>query len=164
MRIVVAAVVLAGFAIILLMLTRSEPARPDTHVEPSFREPVRPTATVPALASQPSPADLDAHAKRERLVARIRDPKAGYEPWDDKGLAILDRVARVAVATTDRGCYMAGCIATFTFPSAEVYQSVVEEITATPEWIAWTGGKQFSPPEKLVNQQVVVAVVLERPD
>jgi hypothetical protein len=159
---VVAAVVLAGFAIALVMLTRS--TETVAHVEPSFREPVRPTATVPSLAPQPNPAELDAHTRREQLVARIRDPKAGHEPWDDKGLAILDRVAHDAVATSDRGCYMAGCVATFTFPSEAVYRRTVDEITAAPEWIAWTGGKQLSPPETLVNHQVVVAVVLERPD
>jgi hypothetical protein len=161
---VVAAVVLAGLAIVLVILTRPETTRPSTPVEPAFRQPVRPTTTVPSLGSKPDPTELDAHTKREQLVARIRDPKAGHEPWDDKGLAILDRVARDAVATTDRGCYMAGCVATFTFSSEETYRRVVDEITAAPEWTAWTGGKQFSPPETLVNQHVVVAVVLERPD
>lgn len=163
MRIVVAAVVLAGFAVALLILTRStETETPQAHIEPSLPAPrQQPTATAPVLASQP---DLEAHGQRERLVARIRDPKAGYEPWNDKALAILDRIARDAVATTDRGCYMAGCIATFTFPSAAVYQRVLDETMAAAEWIAWTGGKQFSSPETLASRQVVVTVVLERPD
>ena len=111
-------------------------------------------------AWQPSSADLDARAQREALLARIRDAHAGHESWNERGRALLERFG----PATDGGCYMAGCTATFTFASRAAYERVRDDVTATPEYAAWTGGKQLTTPETLSDGRVIVAVVLQRPD
>jgi hypothetical protein len=120
--------------------------------------------SAPALVARLDPAESRARRAREQLVARIRDPSRGHETWHDAGLALLRGLEADAVAMTDVGCYMAGCMATFTFANAAMYGDAVAKLETSPAYVAWTGGKQLSAPETRADDTVVVAAVFERPD
>ena len=115
---------------------------------------------VPALTSP----NIAAHAERETWFARIRDAHAGHEAWDDAGLALLQQLGRDAASVSNEGCYMAGCIAEVTFASLQAYRVAVDAFTSAAAYTSWTGAKHITAPETLANGDVVVAVVLERPD
>ena len=101
---------------------------------------------------------------RERLLSRVRDHGTNLEPWVASGRALLARLSTEASSTTDDGCYMAGCTATFTFASEATFDKATASWRATAEVRAWTGGVQVSDPEITRTGSVVVAVVLFRPD
>jgi hypothetical protein len=138
--------------------TQRAPAR----TEPIERPPSH--ARPPALVARVEPAEPQARQSREQLGARVRDPSHGHEPWDDAGLALLHALGTDAVEMTDVGCYMAGCMATFTFASTVMYRDAIAKLEASPDYAAWTGGKQLSAPETRADDMVVVAMVFERPD
>jgi hypothetical protein len=163
---VVAALAIIGLAIVLYVMTRPPEPRAAEVSAPQVRksETAQPISPVSADARQPTAADSSARASRDKLLDGIRDPRQGHEPWNDAGLALVDELGKEAVAVTDRGCYMAGCIGTFTFATDVAYRRAVDELAASAEYTAWTGGKQITPPETLANGQVIVALVLQRPD
>lgn len=171
MRLLVASVVLTGFVFVLYVLTRPEDAI-EAHDTTSIkaqavRLPIQvhvPEASAPVDAWQRTLQDLEARAKRDQLLAKIRDAHAGHESWNEQGLALLDLIGRRAITTADVGCYMAGCSSTFTFASEAAYRHAFDEVTATSEYARWTGSKQFTDPEVLDGGRVIVAVVLQRPD
>jgi hypothetical protein len=170
MRLLVASVVLAGLALALYVLTRPGEVvevQPSAVVAPTIMRPpihVPVPEAPPVDAWQASAHDLEARVRREKLLAGIRDDRAGHESWNDQGLALLDLVGRRASATSGLGCYMAGCACTFTFSSDASYRRALDEVTASPEYARWTGSKQFTEPESLADGRVIVAVVLQRPD
>jgi hypothetical protein len=166
-RLVVAALAITGFAIALYVLTRP----PEVHTpvitarDPRPSEPLHPAEPVAAIdARTPTTTDNAARTSREKLLDGMRDPHPGHESWNDAGLALVDQLGRDAVSVADRGCYMAGCIGTVTFASDASYRRAVDELTSSADYAAWTGGKQLTAPETLANGQVVVALVLQRPD
>jgi hypothetical protein len=183
MRWLVAAVaIVAMLGVVLYVLTRAtdplegetstvtvdahDAVRPATRARGSVLEvvPAVPRRNETAEHGSKQAAGLGPREEREQLLARIRDPKAGYEPWDDQGLAILDSAASDATELTDVGCYMAGCVATFTFPSDGAYRRAIADLKLTTAYVAWTGGKQFTTPETLDDGRVVIAILLNRPD
>jgi hypothetical protein len=160
--------VLVGSAIALLVMTRangravtSEHAdAPVAHVAPP---PTTTRATPPAIVAVDAGID-PARAEREQLLARIRDPLHGHEGWNDRGIALLQQLGADAQATTELGCYMAGCVAVFAFASHDAYQRARDRIVSSPDYVAWTGSKKFTAPEERGDGSVVVAVAFERPD
>ena len=124
----------------------------------------RPTSPPPTLVARAETAEPPERRAREQLVARVRDPSHGHEPWDDAGLALLRAIGADAIETSDVGCYMAGCLATFTFANAATYRDAIAKLETSPDYAAWTGGKQLSAPETRADDSVVIAVVFERPD
>lgn len=123
--------------------------------------PATPTPATPTPEPEPDP---DPRFERDRLVGHIRDNLVGHEAWNAPGLAILDAAAKRATSVTDRGCYMAGCIAVFTFPTEDAYEHAAVELTESAAYTAWTGGKQVTPPEIKSDGSIVIAVALLRPD
>jgi hypothetical protein len=163
MRLVLAALALLALAIALVVLTRPHPPTPMPTPPSPSREAVAP-APPPMLPAIDSGAAA-ARAEREHMVAKIVDRLGSHEEsWNATGIDLLHAFGRGAQATTDLGCYMAGCIATFTFASESAYRAAYDEVTATPDYAAWTGGKRASAPEVLPDGRVIVAIALERPD
>jgi len=163
-RLFVGTIVITGFVVALYVLTRP----PDHDASAPQLAPGELSRAIPQAqtvdARKPISTDDHTRTSRETLLATIRDPRAGHEPWDETGLALLDQLGRDASDVTDRGCYMAGCIATFTFASDASYRRAIDDLTTSAEYAAWTGGKQITSPETLANGQVVIALVLQRPD
>ena len=165
-RLAVAAFAIAGFAIALYVLTRPPAAQTRVLAAPDPRgsRPLDPAALAPAVDARTPTTDSAARTNRENILDGIRDPHPDHESWNEAGLALVDQLGRDAVDVADRGCYMAGCVGTFTFASEAAYRHAVDALTASTDYAAWTGGKQLTAPETLANGQVVVALVLQRPD
>jgi hypothetical protein len=165
---VLAAVVLVGLAIALLVMTRTHEVPVATHVDdaapaPRVAQPQPPRPPPPAIVAADAGTD-PAQVEREQLLARIRDPLHGHEGWNDRGIALLQQLGADARTTTELGCYMAGCIAVFTFASADAYQRAHDRLVASADYAAWTGAKKLTTPEERGDGSVVVAVAFERPD
>ncbi len=143
--------------------TVAAPSSP-AHVLPAERPPPALVVAAPTPAMRAEPAEPPERHERAQLVARVRDPSHGHEPWDDAGLALLRALGADATETTDIGCYMAGCMATFTFANAATYRDAIAKLEASTDYAAWTGGKQRSAPETRADDTVVIAAVFERPD
>lgn len=166
MRLPLAALALLGLAIALVVLTRPHP--------PTTLPPPAPSRDAAAVTTPPPPPTLptiDAavaasggRAEREHMVAQIVDRLGGHESWNAQGIELLQAFGGRAQTTTDLGCYMAGCVATFTFASESTYRAAYDDVTATRAYAAWTGGKRVSSPEVLPDGRVIVAIALERPD
>jgi len=156
-------VVLVGFAIALLVMTRASD-RPVASNHAAAPAPQRPRAPAPPLIVAPDAGVDPARVEREQLLAKVRDPRQGHEAWNERGIALLQQLGASAIATTEVGCYMAGCVAVFTFASQGAYDGARDRLVALPEYRAWTGGKTFTTPEQRGDGSVVVAVVFERPD
>jgi hypothetical protein len=167
-RLTVAALAIMGVAIALYVLTRppDTPAPVVSAPDPRPSQPVQPSATVTTVDARAPTTTTDNAARdsRDKLLDGIREAHPGQESWNDAGLALVDQLGRDAIAVTDRGCYMAGCMGTFTFASDGAYRRAFSELSSSPDYIAWTGGKQWTAPETLANGQVIVALVLQRPD
>jgi hypothetical protein len=165
MRLALAAVVLLGLAIGLVVLTRPHPTSPVVvaRADAAAANPIAPPP--PALPSTDAGAPPStARAERELLLSKIIDHLGGHEGWNEQGTDLLRAFGRGAVATSDLNCYMAGCIATFTFASEDAFHATYDEVTTSPRYAAWTGGKRVTAPELLPDGRVIVAVALERPD
>lgn len=171
---VIGSAAVAGAAIELYALTR--PAEAASAVVTAAPEPVEVAhQDVPLRAAPPAPppvthapappdANAAAHAERATWFARIRDAHVGHEAWDDAGLALLQQLGGDKAAVSDEGCYMAGCIAELTFGSLAAYRDAIDAVASMPAYASWTGAKHITAPEQLPGGNVVVAVVLERPD
>jgi hypothetical protein len=145
---------------------------------------VRRSADAPAVASgssdaaprdariaelRPVPADANADlpaARRERdeVLDRLQHSGRADEPWVGQAGALFAEIGHSASEMYVAGCYVAGCGATFTFRSLELYRSSLAKIEPTAVYREWTGGKQFTEPEVRADGTVVVALVLYRPD
>ncbi len=172
MVLLVAGAVVVAFVVRLYLVVDKAPgpgpqtvaSAPLTPVLPSVT-PRPPAAPPPDAQGPPTPIAMSgARSEREQLVAHIHDDLTGHEAWSQTGLAILDAAAQGSSAVTDRGCYMAGCIATITYPSRDAYERALVELGSSAAYAAWTGAKQVTPPEIRSDGSVVVAVALLRPD
>jgi hypothetical protein len=140
----------------------------DTHAtaRPTTPPPVLMTAPADAVAT--APADADPHetarAQRVALVERVSHSGKHREKWAGQGEALLDDIASHAERIDDRGCYLSGCMASYTFASNSAYQDMLQLETTTPQWAKWTGGKRWSAVEDLDGGRVIVTLVLYRPD
>jgi hypothetical protein len=175
------AAALVAAAVWLLVQTRPHTTVPepvavapavDAMVERRPPSPLRPPTPPPADAaiavvavdaSPPEPDASDPHAERVALTAHMA-ARPGRERWARKGEALLDEVALRAQRVDERGCYISGCTATFWFASRDAYDAVVRDEATSPVYAAWTGGKSWTTPEPQPDGQVVVALLLYRPD
>jgi hypothetical protein len=105
----------------------------------------------------------DAHAERVALTEHM-SARPGHEHWERKGVAVLDEVGARAQRVEDRGCYVSGCTATYWFSSRDAYDAVVRDEAASPVYAAWKGGKHWTTPEEQSDGEVIVALLLDRPD
>jgi hypothetical protein len=160
---VIVAVIVAAGAIALLVLTRA-PA-PATTTTPSrdaaiaHADASHTDATAAAIA-----IDAAASAERVQVIAGLSNSGAGAEAWNAQALALLDSLAQRGVAITDAACFVAGCGATFTFPSEAEYRRRIDELQRSDAYRAWTGGKRLTSPELAADGRVTIAVALYRPD
>ena len=163
-----------ALAVVLVVLVRSDAAAPNAARAPApapqepVRSPIRADAAPVVRAADAVAANEPGEARRA-LIHRIREPRPGHEPWDDAGLALLRTLSDRAASTSDLGCYMAGCIATFTFASNAVYERAVADWQGSPAYAAcgFEVGKQLTAPSwrKLAaDGSIVIAVVVGRPD
>ena len=125
-------------------------------------------STVIVDAQAPRAASIDAStdhtSDRETLLAGLRDSGSGVESWDAQGATLLTSLATGGVTLRDATCYVAGCSATFTFPTERDYQRHIAELETSELYRAWTGGKRLSTPETRPDGRVIVALLLYRPD
>jgi hypothetical protein len=176
---VAAAVALFALAVILLVLVRAKTPTPaPTTTSVTGDRDAGPT--VPKVSARsPSPdaapmrhaADAaviagaeDARRQREEKMATMRASGAAEETWDAQAKAFFATVATGPVTASDVGCYIAGCAATFTFPSEDSFYARTAEARSTPAYDAWTGGKLLTPPEILPDGRVRASWILYRPD
>jgi hypothetical protein len=108
------------------------------------------------------PAEHAAARARAELVATLRASGAATETWSGQGMALLGRAH--AAASTDSGCFVAGCAAVFTYASQSDYMQQRAALEASPEYTAWTGGKRWTDVEQLGDGRVRVGLLLYRPD
>jgi len=174
------AVVVVVLAVGLLLM-----ARPSDHESPprardaafaSTGSSAAPSVSVPArdAAAALPPPDADtawaveqraARSDREQMMTSLHQSGSGQESWVAQGTAALDVLAHASgVQASDAGCFIAGCGAVFTFATETDYRRGVDTLLASDAFHAWTGGKRFAPPERLPDGQVVIAIVLYRPD
>ena len=182
-RLVIAVVALAlvGAGAWLFMQTRpSAPPREPPSVAASPAAPPRPvtptpppTAPPPAVsadAGAPAAGQIDvvardaARAQRTEWVERMASHAGREKKWADKCESLLDEIGSRAEREADRGSYIAGCTATYTFTSRRVYDELARDVVGWTTYTAWTGGKQWSSPEYQDDGRVIVALLLYRPD
>jgi hypothetical protein len=124
-------------------------------------------AVADASAEQPGDASApdasDPHAERVALTQNMA-ARSGHEHWVGKGEAVLDEVGHHALRVEDRGCYLSGCTATYWFLSRESYDATLRDEAASAVYAAWKGGKQWTTPEVQPDGQLVIALLLYRPD
>lgn len=171
------AAALVAAALWLYVQTRARSATPDpVVVVPSdaavAHRPPRPQAVAPpadaavvvaAAEPAPPPDASDPHAERVALTAHMAE-RPGHERWERKGEAVLDEVGGRAQGVEERGCYVSGCTATYRFSSRDAYEAVARDEAASAVYAAWKGPKQWTTPEEQADGQVVVALLLYRPD
>jgi hypothetical protein len=174
--ILAAGAVVAAFAIVLLVSTHRDaepPASPPNVRDAGAQAPPSPPIVVDAPAPPPEvradawvpgAAETSARDEREKALAELHDSGLGHEDWDSAAEALLGSIARGPVEATDAGCFIAGCGMTYTFPSEDAYLRGIDELQRSDGFRAWTGGKQFTTPERRADGRVVVALLLYRPD
>jgi hypothetical protein len=125
--------------------------------------------TVARAAQAPAAKQIDvasreaARAERTEWVQRMASHE-GREHWADQGESLLDEIGSRAERIADRGCYISGCTATYTFTSRSVYDQLARDVVGWTTYIAWYGGKQWSTPEDQDDGRVMIALLLYRPD
>lgn len=121
-------------------------------------------ATAPALPHQ-TPSERDAaKTQRTQWVQRAIASGSGREIWTDQGQELIDEIGRLAAGVEDSGCFLTGCTATYTFPSRASYDDAYREVTGSPSYAAWTGGKRWSTPEEQDDGRIIVALIIYRPN
>ena len=105
-----------------------------------------------------------APTERAAALASLRESGAAQESWDGDALAVFDGIARSGVAVADRGCFIAGCGATLTFPAGAELAHALDQLQAAPTYRAWTGGKRLTRPEPGADGRISLALILYRPD
>jgi hypothetical protein len=163
---VVGTIVVASFAIALMVLV----GRPSSVVVAVVAPPSRDAHAVAALAPVRNDAPrLDAEpdtatVERPSALVELEESGEGSEAWSSQGTALLDAFGASSAAMTERGCFVAGCAALFTFSSEDDYQRQLARLVASDAYAAWTGGKVLSPLQLRADHKVVVSLVLYRPD
>ena len=145
-------VVVAGMLVALVALLRTSaptvavpPRRDAAAIAPVRADAMRGPAPLLAIAiDAPAPASA-----RAEVIARLHESGSGVEPWDDQGQALLASLAHDGVEIRDSGCFIAGCGATYTFPSEAEYRRRFDEFAASDLYRAWTGGKRITDPERI---------------
>ncbi len=165
-------------AMVLLVLTR--PRDEQLSHSASTLDVTESRELQPAIAGEPEPApkpvgvevdaaivrgdEVAARDEREAVLASLRDSGPSAESWDAQATMLLDSVARSPAAASETGCFVAGCGATFTFPSKTEYQRRLDSLLASDGYLAWTGGRRLTAPETRPDGRIVMALVLYRPD
>jgi hypothetical protein len=170
------AAALVAAALWLFVQTRARSATPDPVVPivdaAAAQRPPNPRVVAPpadaaiviaAADAAPTSDASDPHAERVALTEHMA-ARQGHEHWVGKGEAVLDEVGRRAQRVEERGCYLSGCTATYSFSSRDAYEAVVRDEATSQVYAAWKGGKQWTTPEEQADGQVVVALLLYRPD
>lgn len=171
--IAIAAAVIAA-AISLWLNVREEGPRTS---DPGPRPAERPQAAGLGPQAPEKYADATVHVEQDgaRVVSPARDEREAAlqslldsgeakEEWVDRATNLFDLIGRQALATSKLGCYVAGCGATFTFPSVAEFDRRRAIVEASDEYKAWTGGKKWTTPEPTPDGRIVVALILYRPD
>jgi len=165
----VSAIVLAACAVALLVaIRRSAPASPP----PIARDAAVVLQASPRDAMAPraedvfdaAPTQAGARDEREAVLANLRSSGKGDEVWDAQAGALFDAIGRAPGSASVDGCFIAGCGATFTFPSDADYRRRLDELQSLEAYRAWTGGKRFTSPEAAADGSVRIGLVLYRPD
>ena len=164
---IVLALGVAVAAAVLLISVRSSDDPPPGPGSAARAPTPTPDATPAREARHDSPhsepADPHAHGDGEALLDDLRASGSAAEPWDAQGTALLAAIGHRAVATSQVGCFTAGCAATFTFASRSDLDRARIEATQSPQYRAWTGGKRWTTPE-ISRDRVVITLLLYRPD
>ena len=167
----VALAVLAGALLVIVRrsveLPKPPPPAPVAHdASPPRSAPPDAVPALPDAAADAAPGVAAAadRAERDALLAGLRESGRGDEPWDAQAGALFAALGRAPAVADVTGCYIAGCGATFTFPSDAAYRQRLVEVEPTDASRAWTGGRRFSKPEPMPDGRVVVGLVLYRPD
>lgn len=175
------AVLVGGAAIALLWLVRtdstptSRPAGDASVARAGSATPGSATASPPgdAVASSfdrprdaqvATPEQLAARDDRETTLATLRESGDGHEEWAAHGTQLLTSLVRDGGQIYGAACYVAGCGATFVFPSDASYRRALDALQASEPYRAWTGGKKITPPEYRGDGTVAFALVFYRPD
>ena len=172
--IAIAAAVVAA-AVALWMAVREEgPRTSDLGLRP---EVVGPKPEVRSPKSAGAHADATVHVaddgatyvspardERDKALQALIDSGEEREEWGDRAMNLFDSIGRQALATSKLGCYVAGCGATFTFPSVAEFDRRRALVEGTDEYKQWTGGKKWTTPEPTPDGRIAVALILYRPD
>ena len=171
--IAIAAAVIAG-AIALWLAVRDDGSRLPAN---GSRPAERPQASALRPQAPEKQADATVHVEDDgaRVVSPARDERdeaftalmssgEAKEEWVDRANNLFDSIGRQALATSKIGCYVAGCGATFTFPSVAEFDRRRALVEASDEYKAWTGGKKWTTPEPTPDGRIAVALLLYRPD
>ncbi len=163
--IVVGGALVVGVAIALAVMTRtpSAPAPAPPHFDAASAIARAVDALVAADAASDAAA-IAARVERRQIIAGLVESGSGAEAWDAQGTALLDSLAHRGVEMTGAACFVAGCGATFTFPSEAEYRRRIAELESSDAYRAWTGGKRLTDPEVGADGRVTIAVALYRPD
>jgi hypothetical protein len=113
-------------------------------------------------AIEATPA-ASARTERETALQVMRRSGPANEVWTSQAGALFEALRRTT-ALTDGECYVAGCSAMLTFSSEIAYHDGLARFQNLDEYRGWTGGKQWTTPEVQADGQVIVAVLLFRPD
>jgi hypothetical protein len=133
-------------------------------VTPATSRPVPPTAQPDASSAPVANVDGDAaHADRVAVVTRMASHK-GREKWAPRAEGVLDDIGQHAERVEDRGCYISGCTATYTFASRAAYDATFRDATDSAAYKGWTGGKRWTTPEQQDDGKIIVALLLYRID
>jgi hypothetical protein len=178
---IVVAIALAAAAVWLFFETRSAPttatsaspppaapaadaSAPRSATVPSTSPPSLPAAPAHAAEAVDAGSDRDAaHAERVTLVTRMASHN-GREKWAPRAEALLDEIGQRAEHVQDRGCYISGCTATYTFASRASYDTGYRDAIGLAAYTGWTGGKLWTKPEQQDDGRIVVALLLYRID
>ncbi len=159
-------VVVAGFAIMLAVASGRSSAVVVPTVPPAPRDARvnEPSIAGPLAATVRDAHPFDAGVERPVGLVELEESGEGSEAWNAQGTALLDAFGATALEMTERGCFVAGCGALYRFSSADEYQRQLAKLVASELYVAWTGGKVFSPVQLRADHQVVVSFLLYRPD
>ena len=105
-----------------------------------------------------------ARDERDEAFTALMSSGEAKEEWVDRASNLFDSIGRQALATSKVGCYVAGCGATFTFPSVAEFDRRRALVEASDDYKAWTGGKKWTTPEPTPDGRIAVALILYRPD
>lgn len=164
------ALVIAGVILFIQVRRRDEPVIVVAALHDAAPRVVPPPPPIPvdapqvvarADAASSAPAARD---ERETVLGDLRNSGTGHEPWDVQAITVFDSISRGQVTTSEVGCFIAGCGATFVFPSLAEYRRDFDALQTADAYRAWTGGKRWTTPEVGSDGRVSVALVLYRPD
>ena len=148
---------------------QASPAAPPSPTAPVAQRPALAAAhagSAPAGAPPPPPISprLDGARVREMVLEDLQESGSGAEDWNGDAETVFAAIGRPPVSFTEDGCFVAGCAATFTYPSKDAYERALAALPEFPPYRGWTAGKRLTPPDVHADGTVQMTVILYRPD